>query len=204
MFAVKNHILLKDGKPVAQKPTPNRGGKMVPQYLVMHFTGSGSTDSAINWLCDKRAVASAHLVVSPQGEVTQLAPFNLVTWHAGKSFYAGRAGFNSFSIGIELVNPGQLAKRGDGAFVERLGGKVVPAREVIIAAHKQGGGEVPWAIYPEEQISAAIAIGQALNAAYKFIEVVGHDEIAPRRKSDPGPAFPMGRVESLIMGRKAA
>jgi N-acetylmuramoyl-L-alanine amidase len=201
-YAIKNHILHLDGKPVAQRPTPNRGGRMTPQFLVMHFTGSSSTSSAVGWLTDARAKASAHLVISPEGAVTQLAPFNVVTWHAGRSAYQGREGFNSFSIGIELVNAGMLAKRADGVFIERISPKVVPADQVILARHKNGGPEAPWAIYPQAQIDEAVAIGQALNNAYRFIEVVGHDEIAPGRKSDPGPAFPMGRVESLIMGRR--
>lgn len=200
-FAVKNNLLLNDGVLVAQRPTPNRGGVMVPRYLVMHFTGSSSTSSAVNWLTNKEAKASAHLVISPEGVVTQLAPFNVVCWHAGVSSYRGQSGFNSFSIGIELVNAGMLAKRGDGVFVERITPKVVPADQVILARHKNGGGEAPWAIYPQAQIDAAIAVGKALNDKYKFVEVVGHDEIAPIRKSDPGPAFPMARVESMIMGR---
>jgi N-acetylmuramoyl-L-alanine amidase len=201
-YSIKHHVLHLDGAPVAQRATPNRGGRMVPHFLVMHFTGSSSTSSAVGWLTDARAKASAHLVISPEGAVTQLAPFNVVTWHAGRSSYQGREGFNSFSIGIELVNAGMLAKRADGVFIERISPKVVPADQVILARHKNGGPEVPWAIYPQAQIEAAILIGQALNQTYRFIEVVGHDEIAPGRKSDPGAAFPMGRVESLIMGRR--
>jgi N-acetylmuramoyl-L-alanine amidase len=201
-YSIKHHILHLDAVPVAQRPTPNRGGRMTPQFLVMHFTGSSSTSSAVGWLTDARAKASAHLVISPEGAVTQLAPFNVITWHAGRSAYQGREGFNSFSIGIELVNAGMLAKRADGVFIERISPKVVPADQVILARHKNGGPEAPWAIYPQAQIEASIEIGQALNATYRFIEVVGHDEIAPGRKSDPGAAFPMGRVESLIMGRR--
>ena len=201
-YTIKHHVLHLDGAPVAQRATPNRGGRMVPHFLVMHFTGSSSTSSAVGWLTDARAKASAHLVISPEGAVTQLAPFNVVTWHAGRSSYQGREGFNSFSIGIELVNAGMLAKRGDGVFIERISPKIVPADQVILARHKNGGPEAPWAIYPQAQIDEAVAIGQALNAAYRFIEVVGHDEIAPGRKSDCGPAFPMSRFESLVMGRK--
>jgi len=201
-YSISNHILRLDGKPVAQRATPNRGGRMTPQFLVMHFTGSSSTSSAVGWLTNKDAKASAHIVLSPEGVATQLAPFNIVTWHAGRSAYQGREGFNSFSVGIELVNAGQLAKRADGVFIERISPRVVPADQVILAKHRNGGPELPWQVYPEAQIEAAIAIGQALNKVYRFIEVVGHDEIAPGRKNDPGPVFPMGRVESLIMGRR--
>lgn len=202
-YSIRNHILLRDGAPVPQRPTPNRGGRMARiDYLVMHFTGASSEASAIEWLTNPEARASAHLVIGPTGSATQLAPFNVVAWHAGRSSYRGREGFNGFSIGIEMANPGQLARRADGAFIERLNARPVPADQVIIARHPNGGPEAPWAIYPEAQIAAARSIGAALRDAYRFIEVVGHDEIAPGRKSDPGPAFPMRSFESAVMGRE--
>ena len=43
----------------------------------------------------------------------------------------------------------------------------------------------------------------AIVAAYGIKEgnVVGHDDIAPIRKVDPGPAYPMARVKSIAFGR---
>jgi N-acetylmuramoyl-L-alanine amidase len=202
MFAVQNHRLLRNGAAVAYKPTPNLGGALKPEILVMHFTGSSSAASAISWLANPAAKASAHLVIAEDGTVTQLAPFNKVTWHAGKSSYHGRENCNRFSIGIELANAGQLARAGNGGFVERLGSKAVPPAEVIIARHKNGGGEQPWEKYDPRQMEAAIAAAQAIVAAYKLRDIVGHDDIAPGRKSDPGPAFPMDGFKGRILGRK--
>jgi AmpD protein len=45
---------------------------------------------------------SAHLLIRRDGGVTQYVPFHLRAWHAGVSSFAGRAGCNDFSIGIEL------------------------------------------------------------------------------------------------------
>ena len=36
---------------------------------------------------------------------------------------------------------------------------------------------------------------------YKLEDVVGHEDIAPLRKSDPGPAFPMDSFRSRLLGR---
>jgi len=108
---IKNHLLEGDG--IVQKNTPNKGGKIEPKYLIFHYTAGRSAESSINWLCNKKAKASAHLVVGRDGSITQLAPFNVKTWHAGKSHWAGLTGLNSHSIGIELDNAGELSKVGD-------------------------------------------------------------------------------------------
>jgi N-acetylmuramoyl-L-alanine amidase len=94
-YTVKNHILHLGGKPVAQRPTPNRGGPLKVDYLVMHYTAALSAAGAISWLCNPAAKASAHLVIAQDGTVTQLAPLNVVCWHAGKSTWAKRSGCNS-------------------------------------------------------------------------------------------------------------
>ncbi len=117
-FAVKNHVLHCDGKPVAQKQTPNVGGALKASLLIMHYTASQSAKGAISWLCNPNAKASAHLVIDLDGAVTQLAPFNRVTWHAGKSVWKRRSNCSGFSIGIELTNAGPLTKLANGKFAD--------------------------------------------------------------------------------------
>ncbi|MFC1492026.1 N-acetylmuramoyl-L-alanine amidase, partial [Nitrospinota bacterium] len=80
---IHNHFL--EGKSVDRTETPNRGGEITPRLLIFHFTAGKSAESAIRWLCDPEARASAHLVIGREGRITQLAPFNIKTWHAGKS-----------------------------------------------------------------------------------------------------------------------
>ena len=52
MFEVKDHQLCRDGNPVVQVHSPNRGAEMHPSLLVMHYTGSSSTGGAIRTLTD--------------------------------------------------------------------------------------------------------------------------------------------------------
>jgi N-acetylmuramoyl-L-alanine amidase len=40
---------------------------------------------------------------------------------------------------------------------------------------------------------------QALIEKYNIKEIVGHDDIAPGRKVDPGPAFPMQKLKDKIL-----
>ena len=71
-------------------------------------------------------------------------------------------------------------------------------------AHKLEPGKVrPWAVYPQAQQEVAVGVAQAILAAYPSIkEIVGHDDIAPDRKRDPGPAWPMEGFRSMVQGRK--
>ena len=205
MFTVKSHRLCRDGAPVAFRTTPNMGGKLKPEILVMHYTGSSSTEGAIAWLTRSEAQASAHLVIAPDGTVTQLVPFDRVAWHAGRSEYQGRTGCNGFAIGIELVNAGLLIATAGGGYREQANAKkVVAASDVMPARHKNGGGVQPWAVYDPRQIEAATDVARAIVDAYRLKDIVGHDDIAPGRKVDPGPAFPLRMFRVRVLGRVSA
>ena len=89
--------------------TPNHSGRFagdLPDTVVIHYTAGASLKSSASWLTDHRSNASAHLVIGKSGEMIQLAPFNIRTWHAGKSYWKGRNNLNNYSIGIELDNAG--------------------------------------------------------------------------------------------------
>lgn len=202
VYSVKNGLLFKDDKQVPFVKSPNVGGALKPVLLVMHYTGALSTKSAINTLSNAAYKVSAHLVLSPEGEVTQLVPFNKVAWHAGLSKWHNLSNLNSHSIGIEMVNAGLLGKNGKGEYFARLENKVLPADQVVLAKHKNGSGEHPWHVYPTAQFNAAVEIAQAITKAYNIKEIVGHDDIAPGRKTDPGPAWHMGAFVSQVLGRK--
>jgi N-acetylmuramoyl-L-alanine amidase len=80
-------------------------------------------------------------------------------------------GVNDFSVGIELVNPGYLSDTG------------------MRAKHKSGGPERTWALYPEAQVSSCADVCRALMMTYPIGDIVGHDDVSPGRKLDPGPAW---------------
>ena len=197
---IKNHRLFLDsGEQVGFVDCPNRGGPLTARYLVMHYTAGRSAESSIAYLCKKEAKASAHLVIGRDGSVTQLVPFNRVAWHAGVSRWQGLTGLNAHSIGIELDNAGPL-DGGPGnwrAWFER----VYPDEEVMVAAHKADGVERGWHRYSELQLATALEAAGAIVAHYGLVDVLGHDDIAPERKKDPGPASPMESFRSRLIGR---
>lgn len=196
----EHRLHLRDGTPCECVDSPNRSGRLSPEYLVMHYTAGRSAEESIRWMCNPRAKASAHLVIARDGTVTQLVPFDTVAWHAGKSSWEGRSGLNRFSIGIELDNGGRLTRR-NGGWWHWTGGLRYPDDEVIEAVHKNESTPSGWHVYPPEQIEAALEVASALIAEYGLRDVIGHDDIAPGRKSDPGPAFPMESFRARLFGR---
>jgi N-acetylmuramoyl-L-alanine amidase len=204
-YSVINHILHKDGKPVPQKPSPNHGGVMHPEILVLHYTATTTASSAIATLTNSHSTnrVSVHLVLDEDGSVTQLLPLNVVGWHVGQSEWRGKKGCNQFSIGIEQVNAGVLQRRADGTYHTQIGDHIIAPAQVVHAQHRITHGWADWDAYPNAQVQAAIEIGQALHQAYKFLDIVGHEDVAtpPGRKTDPGPAYPLDTVRTRILGR---
>jgi len=202
IWTIKNHILHLDGKPVSQKPTPNRGGAISPSLLVIHYTAGFTAASAIATLTNPNTPVSAHLVIDRDGSVTQLAPFNIKTWHAGDSAWKGRRMCNGFSIGFELVNVGPVNKRGDGKLVTEVANKILPPADVVEARHPNGESTHFWQVYPEVQFDVTSEIAKVVCDTYKIKEVAGHYDIAPKRKRDPGPAFSLSRLRARLFGGK--
>jgi N-acetylmuramoyl-L-alanine amidase len=202
---IANHRLTDaDGMPLAVVDTPNMGGVMQPEYLVIHYTAGGSAEGSVAWFRNAQAKVSAHLVIGRDGAITQVVPFNRVAWHAGKSQWDGRSGLNNFSIGIELDNAGKLERVGR-RWVSAATKRAYPDDDVLVANHKHdGAGMLPsgWHEYTEAQIDATLAIGLLLQKRYALKDVLGHEDIAPGRKTDPGPAFPMASFRSRVLGRR--
>lgn len=201
MKIIDHFLYDNSNKQVEYKPTPNKSGKYIPQYLVMHYTAATQAKGSVDWFLNREAQASAHLIIGRDGSIIQFAPFDIITWHAGISNWNGLVKMNKYSIGIELVNGGRLARSG-GVWMCPVDKKAVAETEVIIAKHKNDTVENGWQSYTDVQLEAAIEVAGILVKTYNLKDVVGHEDIAPHRKSDPGPAFPMSSFRSKVMGRK--
>lgn len=137
------------------------------KYIIIHYTFS-DFPSSLETLT--QAEVSSHYLVT-DGEkpfIYRLVDDSQQANHAGLSSWKIYNQLNSASIGIEIVNLG---------FVETAEGRV-------------------WYPYPQAQIDQLILLLKKLVAKYKIKpeNILGHSEIAPQRKQDPGPAFPWQRL----------
>lgn len=197
---IKAHKLYdSNGSQITFKRSPNQSGIIQPKYLVMHYTAGSSAESSINWLLNKRARASAHLVIGRDGSIVQLVDFNRKAWHAGRSKWRGIIGLNGHSIGIELDNPGLL--EGSPGNWRTSWGRPVSDEDVLVKSRRSDGRPQGWHTYTEKQLEVAKEAAVTLVRHYNLEEVVGHEDISPGRKNDPGEAFPMSSFRNLVTGR---
>ncbi len=198
---IENHKLVgEDGESIKYQQTPNTGGSFgegLPDTIIMHYTAGASVGSSVKTLTNPNNEASAHMVIGRDGGIVQLAPFNVITWHAGPSSYKGREGLNQYAIGIEMDNAGLLEQQGE-QFVSWFGRKYT-REEVVKAVHRNQSVQRYWHEYTEQQIQTAFNVCQLLTETYAIEYLAGHEEIAPKRKKDPGPAFPLDQLRQEIL-----
>ena len=75
---------------------------------------------------------------------------------------------------------------------------------MVRAVHRNEDAPSYWHRYTEEQIETVLEICTDLKKAYNIKYILGHEEISPGRKSDPGPAFPLDKIrDRLIFGDRS-
>ena len=132
------------------------------QFLILHYTAVDFAGS-LNEL--SRGPVSAHYLVNESPPtIYQLVDENHRAYHAGRSSWQGQTMLNAASIGIEIVNLG---------YQETTNGRV-------------------WFEFAQPQIDTVIALVRDIVQRHgiKPERILGHHEIAPQRKQDPGPRFP--------------
>ena len=145
-------------------PSVNHDSRV--QFVVLHYT-STSLERSLE-LLTHGPVSSHYLVGDTPPTIYKLVDENQRAWHAGESQWRGRTWLNTSSIGIEIVNKG---------FRDTPNGRV-------------------WYPYTEGQIQSVIALLKDISTRYKIDphNIIGHSDIAPLRKLDPGPLFPWKRL----------
>ncbi len=150
------------------------------QFLILHYTAIDHPTSLR--VLTEQAVSSHYLVSdgakdTPENyrpRIFQLVDESRRAYHAGVSYWKGHTQLNASSIGIEIVN---------------LGYRDTPQGRQFFD-------------YPKAQMDLVVALVKKIAKKHdiKPDRILGHSDIAPQRKSDPGPLFPWKRLadEGLI------
>ena len=142
------------------------------RFLIIHYTAGGFAGS-LKWLTEG-PVSSHYLVNDNPPTIYRLVDDHRRAYHAGVSSWKGNTQLNASSIGIEIVNLG--------------------------STRTQDGQQ--WFDFPVAQIDAVIALVKKIVKEHDITpdRVLAHSDIAPQRKTDPGPRFPWKRLadEGLV------
>jgi len=141
------------------------------RHIVLHYTVA-DTPRSIKILTEQN-VSSHYLITDEQlPTIYQLVDESERAWHAGVSQWYEHTDLNTSSIGIEIVNAGPLD---DGS----------------------------WAPYSREQIELVKQLVRDIAERHRVTpsNIVGHSDIAPQRKIDPGPHFPWRELAQEGLGR---
>ncbi len=138
------------------------------KVVVLHYTAEDFPSSLATLTSHD---VSAHYLIPAHPPVNagepviwQLVPESELAWHAGPSFWRGATRLNDTSIGIELVNSGY---------------------------QRTEHGRI-WAPFTRQQLTVLPPLLRDIMRRYGIRpqNIVGHSDIAPQRKQDPGPLFP--------------
>ncbi len=166
--------------------------------IVVHHTSSDFGESVRLLTERSQRPVSAHYLIPEPGDPsyrdTELNVYSLVpeterAWHAGDSHWKGLNQLNNVSIGIELVNRTYCH---------------IPEDEIINA--ERDWPDEALCFYPDfddGQLELLVELLDELKKRHVRVaptHIVGHSDIAPHRKIDPGPRFPWQRLHRLGHG----
>ncbi|WP_018676767.1 N-acetylmuramoyl-L-alanine amidase [Riemerella columbina] len=156
------------GYKISYEHFPSVAQNFRQRYLILHYT---AIDNEVSVRALTQKNVSAHYLVSDinDHEIWQLVDENKRAYHSGISYWRNTTGMNDNSIGIEIVNKGFI---------------------------KNANGERQFFPFPEHQFRKVAALAKDIVERYNIppTNVLGHSDVAPIRKQDPGPLFPWKRL----------
>lgn len=165
--------------------------KGYPEGAVVHFTAGSSAEGSFQHGLKQ---GFCFFVIHEDGTVWQSFPLDSWGYHAGESFHPKLGkGVSKYLVGIEVSCAGGLTKNQDGSF-ESWFGKKIPASQVRSFPKKKGnilaGHYASFTTEQEKSLKALLSWLKNNNPeVFSYDLVVGHDEVSPNRKNDPGGAL---------------
>lgn len=173
-------------------PSRGRYQQGYPRGAVVHYTAGTNAASAIDAL---RQAGCSAFVIERDGTILQPHGLDGWSWHAGVSFWnALGSGVSRHLVGIEVVSAGKLtghrpSLKSDMEWKSWWGGKI-PSEQVRTSPERGNIAPGGYQKFTEAQEDSLVALLLWLKAnnpeVFSLNLVLGHDEVSPGRKTDPG------------------
>ncbi|MEM1029601.1 MAG: N-acetylmuramoyl-L-alanine amidase [Myxococcota bacterium] len=170
-----------DYAPAKWRPSPNNsarpsGSKGNPQMVIIH-TCEGSYSGCWNWLRNSQSGVSAHYVVNSTGsEITQLVRENRKAWHIGASYKCSRNSGTKCSLENTSSN-----------------------NFTIGIEHAGKASQSSWNTgLIDASADLVCDITKDQNIPIDSFHIVGHGQLQPYNRVDPGPNWPWATYLSKI------
>jgi N-acetyl-anhydromuramyl-L-alanine amidase AmpD len=189
--------------PFAQSNFPKaktRGtyAKGYPQGAIVHYT-AGRRSGLKQEIDAQVRNRYLYFVIDVEGNIAQ--NFSLDSWgyHAGRSKYTGLSGSVSNElVGIEIQSAGRVQKKGNN-YKTWFGTKISKNTVRHIRANKDNqiaGYYEKYSKAQEKSLTKLLLWLHTNNSdVFSLDLVLGHDEVSPNRKQDPGGALSYSMVE---------
>lgn len=147
--------------------------------IILHYT-VGDNERSLKQLTQGNVSAHYLILDNDDNKIYNLVPESERAWHAGTGGFAGRTILNDTSIGIEIVNKGI-----DESYKNAL-------KNGSLDYHPYEH----YVAFNELQIKKVAQLVQDLVSRYNISakNIIGHADMAPSRKIDPGAKFPWQRL----------
>ena len=188
----------------------SRKGRRDARSRELHLTAEGLVEG-VRYIaspnCDDRPLGVAveliviHAISLPPGEFGGSAIVDLFTNRLDCSAHPYYANLAPLEVSAhflvrrdgEVIQFVPCGKRAWHAGVSNWCGRS-RCNDYSIGIELEGSDDVP---FEDAQYEALAAVTQALKARYPVSGIVGHSDIAPGRKTDPGPHFDWDRFRAL-------
>ncbi len=164
---------------VDSKTYQSTGKSQRIKTIVLHYTVSDN-ERSIKTLTAGNVSAHYLILDKDDDKIYNLVPESERAWHAGDGGFSGRTILNDTSIGIEIVNSGIKPEYRDALKNDDM--DYHPYEHYVA--------------FDELQIKKVAQLVQDIATRYDISpkNIIGHSDMAPSRKIDPGAKFPWERL----------
>ena len=143
--------------------------------IILHYTVSDN-DRSIKTLTTGEVSAHYLVLANDDDKIYNLVPESERAWHAGDGGFSGRTILNDTSIGIEIVNAG----------IQPQYRNALKSDDLDYHPYEH------YVAFDELQIKKVAQLVQDIATRYDISpkNIIGHADMAPSRKIDPGAKFP--------------